>query len=869
MLGNVRSVRNKVDELTASCKYNSEYRDSCLICLTETWLEPHDPEGILNIDGYCLIRGDRQGTSKSHGGGLCIFVNERWCKNITIKDTHCDDNIELLTISCRPYYLPREFNNIYITVAYVPPSGNYAQASESLVECVNDMDNNCPNGINLLMGDFNGCDIGPQIPHYRQYVECPTRGERTLDLLYCNIDNAYRIAKRPPLGISDHNMLYCMPSYVQKLKTELCKKIKIRQWSDENVECLKACFDCTDWQVLYDEGCELDYNVDVCSSYINFCTDLNIPVKVVTVFPNNKPWVSKEVKEIINEKKRALSNDRTALKTVQKKLREKICNAKRVYKDKIENLFKSRQAKDAWKGLRYLSGSVNKNCMPEPEDVPTYVDELNEFYSRFDVEDHQVECNSVLDLVEGRICDKIVMTEDDVLKALNTAKPGKASGPDKVCSRVIKACKYELTPPLHKLYQSSLDQCTVPSAWKTSEVVPVPKLKIPKTKNDLRPVALTSVLMKCLESFVRKYLCNEVKHLCDKFQFAYRANRSVDDAVVTLLDTICSHVDKPGNCTRVLFVDFSSAFNTIKPHVMLHKLYEMNVNTNVIKWIYSYLTMRPQYVKMQNTLSKLICTNTGAPQGCVLSPLLFTLYTNDCVSTCKGCIILKYADDTAIIGNITNNVTSLYMEQIEIFVKWCDTNFLNLNVRKTKEMIIDFRNIKGVNVETKIKGEKVDVVNCYKYLGVLVDDSLKFGDNVHNTYKKCCQRIRYLRGLAEIRIDRGILSMFYKSIIESVLSFCIVAWYGSSNKLDLKKLHKIVRIARKMGVEAKSLQELYNDKILKLARKIMKDKEHLLNKQFSYLKSGRRLTVPRQRTTRYANTFVPSAIRYFNWINSK
>ena len=171
-------------------------------------------------------------------------------------------------------------------------------------------------------------------------------------------------------------------------------------------------------------------------------------------------------------------------------------------------------------------------------------------------------------------------------------------------------------------------------------------------------------------------------------QFAYRKGGGVDDAVVTLLDIICSHLDKPKSFSRALFIDFSSAFNTIKPHVMLHKLMAMNVNSNIIKWIYDYLTGRPQYVKLGGFHSDLICTHTGAPQGCVLSPFLFTLYTNDCLSSFNNCSILKYADDTVIIGNITNDDISNYTQQVDMFVQWCDSHFLNLNVKKTMEILL-------------------------------------------------------------------------------------------------------------------------------------------------------------------------------------
>jgi hypothetical protein len=127
-------------------------------------------------------------------------------------------------------------------------------------------------------------------------------------------------------------------------------------------------------------------------------------------------------------------------------------------------------------------------------------------YARFDDKDFQTECKHMLKLVSHKNDPKINMSNDDVVLALNNAKSGKACGPDKIYGRVIKLCKTELAVPLLKLYQMSLDRCTVPTAWKTSEIVPVPKIKIPLAKNDLRPVALTSVLMKCFELIVKKHL---------------------------------------------------------------------------------------------------------------------------------------------------------------------------------------------------------------------------------------------------------------------------------------------------------------------------------------------------------------------------
>ena len=151
----------------------------------------------------------------------------------------------------------------------------------------------------------------------------------------------------------------------------------------------------------------------------------------------------------------------------------------------------------------------------------------------------------------------------------------------------------------------------------------------------------------------------------------------------------------------------------------------------------------------------------------------------------------------------------------------------------------------------------------------MIDDNLNFSGNIHHAYKKCLQRVRYLRELANLRIDSAILTLFYRSIIESVLSFCILSWYGSSNKKDLKKLYKITRIGKRLGIKTQNLQEIFNDSCSRMVSKIMKDKEHPLNDCYVYLKSGCRLMVPKQRTSRYGHTFVPSSIKYFNFVNSK
>lgn len=866
--GNVRSLRNKIDELSANCRFLKEYRDSAIIALTETWLEERDSNSTYEIDGFNLVRSDRSNTCKQSGGGLAVYVNEKWCKQVTLRDTHCCDNIEYMTLSCRPIYLPREFCNVFIINVYIPPTADATEASSLLSNCINKIENESPNSLKIILGDFNCCNFKDHIPNYEQFVKCATRDNRILDLLYCNVKDSYRVMKRAPLGNSDHNMLFCMPIYRQKLKREKCKEITVRDWSSDCSE-LKACFECTDWSVLYDDNCDIDTNVDVFTSYVNFCVDMLIPEKKVCVYPNNKPWVTKQVKGVLNEKRQALcTGDRIRVKEVQKRLKEEISNAKKLYKDKVENLFRSNHSKDAWKGLKLLSGYRTKNVSVSNENIEDYVNELNTFYARFDVHDFKDECDNILLSLNVNEDSPIVISHEDVVKSLKHVKINKARGPDNICARILKSCAEQIAIPLRVLFQASVDKCTVPSLWKVSEIIPVPKLKFPKVNNDFRPVALTSIIMKCFEHIIKNHLCKQIDMFRDPLQFAYCQSRSVQDAGLTLLHEIYSHLEKPNAHVRVLYVDFSSAFNTIQVHSLLRKLLTWNVNSNLIAWIHSYLTNRTQYVKLKNVKSNPIITNTGAPQGCVLSPLLFTLYTNDCSSNYENCSIVKYADDTVIIGKLIGNDTQNYYNQVNNFVEWCNTNYLNLNVKKTKEMIIDFRKNRLDPDHLIINGEVVDRVEEYKYLGIVINDELKWNANTHVTYKKCLGRVQHLRILKNIGVDATIISLFYKSIIESVLNFSLIMVFGSLSGKDKRKLKKIVNISQRLGAVVVPLENLYQKNVINQVKKIMKDDSHPLHQQYKFLPSGRRLCTPLQKTTRYKNSFIPKSVKIFNHMNT-
>ena len=142
-------------------------------------------------------------------------------------------------------------------------------------------------------------------------------------------------------------------------------------------------------------------------------------------------------------------------------------------------------------------------------------------------------------------------------------------------------------------------------------------------------------------------------------------------------------------------------------------------------WILDFLLNRPQVVKIGDNLSSSVTLSTGTPQGCVLSPMLYSLFTHDCLSCHVGTKILKFANDTTVIGLITNSDESEYRDQVNKLISWCSDNNLELNVNKTKEMIVDFRRKKSSPPSPLDLVIDVEIVQHFKFLGSTISSNLK------------------------------------------------------------------------------------------------------------------------------------------------
>jgi hypothetical protein len=225
--------------------------------------------------------------------------------------------------------------------------------------------------------------------------------------------------------------------------------------------------------------------------------------------------------------------------------------------------------------------------------------------------------------------------------------------------------------------------------------------------------------------------------------------------------------------------------------------------------------------------------------------------------------LIKYADDTALVSKCTND-DIIYRREVEKFVKWCSDNFLELNVKKTKEMIIDFRK-SADHAPLVINNEIVESVEEYKYLGTIIDNKFNFNNNANHVYKKASSRMYFVRQLRKLNVDGKIMDLFYTSIVQSVVSFAIVCWFGNCSAQSKDKLNRIVRNSAKLGVScAIPVNEIFDKCVIQRAKIIFNDVFHPLNANYEMLPSGRRLRSCSCRTTRYSKSFVPYSVMLIN-----
>ena len=286
--------------------------------------------------------------------------------------------------------------------------------------------------------------------------------------MYANVKDAYSATPLPALGKADHNLVLLKPHYTPRVRRQPTSKRSFRRWSLEAEQALQDCFETTDWDALQ-ESQNMEEMVDCTTEYINFCMDAVVPVRTVRCFANNKPWITSDVKGLLNQKKKAFKDgDTQELKRVQKELRVQLRVAKEKYGRRLEQRMQNNSMREVWEGMRTITGCTSKRRPPIEGEVGK-ANQLNQFFNRFDQPIPSTPPNTAAPThllpqattttVEDTIpLQPPTITAAQVYGELRRLRPNKAAGPDGVSPRLLKACARELGHPLQRIFNLSLGQ---------------------------------------------------------------------------------------------------------------------------------------------------------------------------------------------------------------------------------------------------------------------------------------------------------------------------------------------------------------------------------------------------------------------------
>lgn len=298
------------------------------------------------------------------------------------------------------------------------------------------------------------------------------------------------------------------------------------------------------------------------------------------MFPNSKPWMTKNVKFLLKARNSAFrSGNMQQYSAARAKLKKGIKDAKAAYKRKIENHFSNSDPRQAWQGIRHITRQNNTSSPTNSSALQA--EQLNQYFGRFEVE----RIETTIEPVSATNRQVLIIQPTEVIHTPCKINIRKAAGPDGIPGRVLRDCAAELGEVFTNIFNLSLLQCIVPTCLKTSTIVPVPKQAAITSLSDYRPIALTPVITKRLERLVLHYIKAALPLTLDPHQYAFRANRSTDDAISTALHTVLCHLEHQGTYTRLLFVDYSSVFNTILPSRLFSKMSDLDIQYNICLWI--------------------------------------------------------------------------------------------------------------------------------------------------------------------------------------------------------------------------------------------------------------------------------------------
>ena len=685
----------------------------------------------------------------------------------------------------------------------------------------------------IITGDFNypeikwstqSCEAGENHPatgffetlkdcFFTQHITEAThhRGNQqanTLDLLLTNEEQTVtNVTLHAPIGCSHHSVILCETN----MKTPAdWKAKKVMLYDKGDYVGLNHYLSNIDWQASLSEKSVEDQwklvKTEIqkgCDEFIpSYCKKENSKAKPI--------WMNENAIKKVRKKH---ASWRRYVETKDGRDYVEYCKARNQAKwetRKAIREFEKKIAMEAKKNpkafYRYVSSQTkSRTGIPDLEEKDEVVSDNkakcelfnNYFISVFTKEDSasMPACDKVGIVSE---MEEISFGEAEIKNKLLKLKICKSPGPDGIHPRILKELNQSLALPLEILYNTSIEQGKLPSEWKSANVTPLHKKGSRKKIQNYRPISLTCVLCKVLESLIRDKIVAymDENELWYEDQHGFLKGRSCMTQLLQVLEDWTRSMDN-GTPVTTVFMDFAKAFDTVPHMKLLKKLEKYLIDAKVIQWVARFLSNRTQRVTIGGASSTEKNVTSGVPQGSVLGPVLFLLYINDLPDNIVSAVKL-FADDTKIyLETETNLENEIIQEDLDKLEEWSRVWELKFNAAKCKVMCMGGSN----HYEFSLMGDdaksvKLQHTESEKDLGVILDSKLQFKEHIHSATIKGNQLVGMIRR-SFTYLDSDTFVRLFKSLVRPILEYGNTVW-SPYLKTQINEVERVQRRATRL-----------------------------------------------------------------------
>ena len=620
----------------------------------------------------------------------------------------------------------------------------------------------------------------------------------------------------PPIGSSDHLVVESVLSLKNPKKTVYhYKKI----WCYDKADISKLINDLqnAEWNNLI-EAPNVDSATDFWNKTFLSLVNKHVPSKKLRSLKPKLPWITiREEQEIKLKhslfrkyKNSGLQEDREAFRLQRNKVTQLLRKAERNY---TITLFRSSRSTSSdtrfWSYIRSVTGKTHHRPIPNlitdaGTTLQNDMDKANAFNMFFqkqtDLQRNQPADPSNLPKNAEKFS-FLCTSPSEVYDILVALPKKKAPGCDGITTDLLRLCAPGIAESLAILFNRSFSDGAFPSAWKLALVTPVFKKGNAAYPNNYRPISLLSAVGKVCEKIVHKKLYRFAAPLLSNHQSGFRKKDGSALQLTRLVQEWSEALDN-SEYVGVIFFDLKKAFDKVWHTGLLIKLEAAGVTGRTLQWFRNYLSDRYQCVKVNNSISDPVLIHAGVPQGAILSPLLFILYMNDLTSVCAqdnvyGRINL-FADDTSMYATHSDPRTlAVYLQDAaDRLSQWFCTWSLTVNIEKTGLLILRRKGMQPISLSITLSGKTIKQVSKHKHLGLLLNSTLTWRDQVDTICSKAAQRIGLLYRLRR-RLSKLALRSVYLTAVRPILEYAQLAWSGLS-ATDNRKLERLQRRAARL-----------------------------------------------------------------------